>query len=78
MSDNFSNPKTSWVWLQLDNSELILDRSRLRRARERIKSVYENEIKVEPFQALYFDGRRDDTTVRSPNGSFKIIKEKHV
>ena len=79
LSDNFSNPKTSRVWLLLDNTELIVDRSKLRRARQRIRSVYENELKVvEPFQALYFDGRKDDTKVRTPNGSFKMIKEEHI
>ena len=55
-----------------------MDRSRLRRARERIRSVYENQMKFEPFQAFYFDGRKDDTKVRLPNGSFKIIKEEHI
>ena len=34
---------------------------------------------VKPFQALYFDGRKHDTIIiRSPNGSFKIIKEEHA
>ena len=79
LSDNFSNPKTSRVWLLLDNSELTVDRSKLRRARQRIRSVYENELKVvEPFQALYFNGRKDDTKVHSPNGSIKMIKEEHI
>ena len=78
LSDNFSNPKTYRVWLQLDNTELIVDRSRLRRARERIRLAYENEMKVEPFQAFYFDDRKDNTKVRSPNGSFKMIKEEHI
>ena len=27
---------------------------------------------------MYFDGRKDDTKVRSPNGSFKMIKEEHI
>ena len=27
---------------------------------------------------MYFDGRKDDTKVRTPNGLFKIIKEEHV
>ena len=29
-----------------DNTELIVDKSKLRRARKRIRSVYENELKV--------------------------------
>ena len=51
----------------------------MRIARQRVRSVYENELKViESFQALCFDGRKDDTKVRSPNGSFKMLKEEHI
>ena len=62
-----------------NNTDLIVDRSKLRRARKRIRSEYENELKVvEPFQALYFDDRKDDTKIHLPNCLFTLVKEEHM
>ena len=62
-----------------DNTDSIEDRSKLRRARKRTRSEYKNELKVvEQYQAVYFDGRKDDTKIHLPNSLLKLVKEEHV
>jgi len=65
-----------------ENSDLVIDRHKIRRARKRVRCELQNEMKVSvPFKSVYFDGRKDDTRVTLGAGSrttMKTVKEEHV
>jgi hypothetical protein len=65
-----------------DNSDLIIDRSRVRRARKRTRSQFQDDGVVNfPLESLFFDGRKDKTLSHDKVGTTtykKLVTEEHV
>lgn len=62
-----------------DNSEGVLDRHKVRRAKKRARTELQLQSKViEPLESIYFDGRKDATRIRDGQNHVKIIKEEHI
>lgn len=61
---------------------LVVDRNKVRRARKRVRSDFEeNEKVITPLKSIYFDGRKDRTMTHEKEGSKtykRIVIEEHV
>lgn len=56
----------------------VIDKIKVRRSREKIREEQTNRLSFEGIQALYFDGRTDDTLKKTENKALKTTKEEHI
>jgi len=64
-----------------DDSSNVVDRSKIRRARQAKRHSLQNGTKEAMVQSLYFDGRKDKTmTIEKNNDRFyrKVITQEHI
>lgn len=61
-----------------DNNLFVIDKNKVRRSREKIREEQTNNLSFEGIQALYFDGRNDDTLKKTENKALKTTKEEHI
>lgn len=60
-----------------NDTHLIIDRNKIRRSREKVRTNQMQNLSFDGIQALYFDGRKDFTKVFL-NDAIKTVKEEHI
>jgi hypothetical protein len=81
ISDRAAAAVASAVLQDLNVCDEIIDKSRLRRARQKLRSEVLSEEKIDGIPALYFDGRKDKTLKIVSKGRKKYrqtIIEEHI
>lgn len=63
--------------ISANDNQLIIDRNKIRRSREKIRTRQMQNLSFDGIQALYFDGRKDLTKVYQ-NNAIKTVKEEHI
>lgn len=60
-----------------EKRQLVIDPKKISRSRTKTRELQINSLSFKDVQAIYFDGRIDDT-IESVNGSKKVVKEDHI
>ncbi|XP_031637031.1 uncharacterized protein LOC116349635, partial [Contarinia nasturtii] len=60
-----------------ENTVYVIDRYKIRRSRKRTRTDQIGALTFDNIEAVYFDGRKDDTLCVE-NGVNKIVKEEHI
>lgn len=60
-----------------DDKTFVIDRSKIRRARQKQRKLRAESLEIHDMVALYFDGRSDET-LKYENGKRTTIKEEHI
>lgn len=64
-----------------ENKTVVIDRSKLRRARYKLRKSLRNSTKVNNFRGFFFDGRKDmtlKTVIKGKTRRIQRLKEEHV
>ena len=64
-----------------ESSVQVIDKNKLRRARENVRHKIMDSINYQPLNAIYFDGRKDKTlTIKKKDGRShrKTLVEEHI